>query len=354
MESFFGVEEDEAEANLEDAASMAAFIKANKEERAKDAKSKDLSVTKGAVESEEVGIEGEGAEETDSIISSGSQPSKAQTCPKGTQAKKYPTICQLNEAQLIYPASASTLHDTGVDPKYIGSRENLTAYKHLYCCLVGNCDYGAQVRGNTLSHIRWVHLGVTFGCRFCPGSAWWQARSCSNHMESVHPLQPKYEELPGPPILVKGEHEEFVEEEHFVIPAPGTKTVDPTDTDKPSTKWIKKEVSKMMTYKGWEEASKEGEVYLLADSSNLNQPRPQVAAICYRQKPSGGDIAKFAAAIVTLTSEEKPAKAPKSKDNDDKLPDDPDYIPDFQEGEESDAFDDDELLCDEDIKEEAD
>ena len=70
-----------------------------------------------------MGIEGEGAEETDSIISSGSQPSKAQTCPKGTQAKKYPTICQLNEAQLVYPASASTLHDTGVDPKYIGSRK---------------------------------------------------------------------------------------------------------------------------------------------------------------------------------------------------------------------------------------
>ena len=292
MESFFGVEEDEAEANLEDAASMAAFIKANKEERAKDAKSKDLSVTKGTVESEEVGIEGEGAEETDSIISSGSQPSKAQTRPKGTQAKKYLTICQLNEAQLVYPASASTLHDTGVDPKYIGSRENLPAYKGLYCCLVGNCDYGAQVRGNTLSHIRRVHLGVAFGCRFCPGSAWWQARSWSNHMESVHPLQQKYEDMvlesPGPPILVKGEPEVFVEEEHFVIPAPGTKTVDPTDTDEPSTKRIKKEVSKMMTYKEWEEASKEGEVCLLADSSNPIQPRPQAVAIRYRQKPSGG------------------------------------------------------------------
>ena len=292
MESFFGVEEDEAEANLEDAASMAAFIKANKEERVKDAKSKDLSVTKGTVKSEEVGIEGEGAEETDSIISSGSQPSKAQTHPKGTQAKKYPTICQLNEAQLVYPTSANTLYDTGVDPKYIGSRENLAAYKGLYCCLVGNCDYGAQVRGNTLSHIRWVHLGVVFGCRFCPGSAWWQARSWSNHMESVHPLEPKYEDMvlesPGPSIQVKGEPEVFVEEEHFVIPAPGTKTVDPTDTDEPSTKQIKKEVSKMMTYKKWEEASKEGEVCLLADSSNPIQPRPQAAAIRYRQKPSGG------------------------------------------------------------------
>ena len=358
MESFFGVEEDEAEANLEDAASMAAFIKANKEERAKDAKSKDLSVTKGTVESEEVGIEGEGAEETDSIISSGSQPSKAQTRPKGTQAKKYPTICQLNEAQLVYPASASTLHDTGVDPKYIGSRENLAAYKGLYCCLVGNCDYGAQVRGNTLSHIRRVHLGVAFGCRFCPGSAWWQARSWSNHMESAHPLQPKYEDMvlesPGPSIQVKGEPEVFVEEEHFIIPAPGTKTADPTDTDEPSTKRIKKEVSKMMTHKEWEEASKEGEACLLADSSNPNQPRPQAAATRYRQKPSGGDTAQFAAARATPTSKEKPAETPKSKDNDDELPDDPDYIPDFQEGDESDTSDDDKLLCDEDVKEVAD
>ena len=175
-------------------------------------------------------------------------------------------------------------------------------------------------------------------------------------MESVHPLEPKYEDMvlesPGPSIQVKGEPEVFVEEEHFVIPAPGTKTVDPTDTDEPSTKRIKKEVSKMMTYK--EEASKKGEVCLLADSSNLIQPCPQAAAIRYRQKPSGGDIAQFAAAIVTSTSQEQPAKTPKSKDNDDELPDDPDYIPDFQKGDESDTSDDDELLCDEDVKEETD
>ena len=110
----------------------------------------------------------------------------------------------------------------------------------------------------------------------------------------------------------------------------------------------------MMTYKEWEEASKEGEVCLLADSSNPNQPCPQAAAIRYRQKPSGGDIAQFAAARVTSTSKEKPAETPKSKDNNDELPDDPDYIPDFQEGDESDTSDDDELLCDEDIKEVAD
>ena len=110
----------------------------------------------------------------------------------------------------------------------------------------------------------------------------------------------------------------------------------------------------MMTYKEWEEASKEGEVCLLADSSDPNQPRPQAAAIRYHQKPSGGDIAQFAAARVTSTSKEKPAETPKSKDNNNKLPDDLDYIPDFQEGDESDTSDDDELLCDEDVKEVAD
>ena len=45
MESFFGVEEDEGEAELKDAASMAAFVRANIEERAKDAKSKSLAVS---------------------------------------------------------------------------------------------------------------------------------------------------------------------------------------------------------------------------------------------------------------------------------------------------------------------
>ena len=75
MENFYGVDETEEEARIEDAASFAAFIKQNKEERAKELQSKNLSVTKGSVEHEEVGEERD-VEETESVAFTSSQPSK--------------------------------------------------------------------------------------------------------------------------------------------------------------------------------------------------------------------------------------------------------------------------------------
>ena len=294
MESFFGVEEDEAEAELEDAASMTAFVRANREERAKDAKSKSLAISKEVVESEEVDVEEDEMEETESVVSTSSQPSKTKTRSKSVQSKKYPTKCRLSEAQLFYPTSADSLHETGVDAKYIGSRENLSEYKGLYCCLFKDCEYGAQVRGNTYSHICRVHLGAAFGCRFCPILAWWQARSWSNHMDSVHPDQQKYEDvqLPDGPLEgIKVELELFIEQESFAIPVPKTKSV--TKVDEPSAKRPKQKTSTLLSYEEWEQASKEGELYLLADSPNPNQPRPKAAAIRYRNKPAGGISAEF-------------------------------------------------------------
>ena len=150
MENFFGVEEDEEEAKMEDAASFATFIKQNKEECAKELQSKALSVTKGSVEHEEFGDE----EESECVASTSSQASKSHTLSQMSKHKeKYPTKCKLSEAQLFYPTSLESLHETGMDGKYIGTRENLPGYKGLYCCLFGNCDYGTQVRSNTLSHI---------------------------------------------------------------------------------------------------------------------------------------------------------------------------------------------------------
>ena len=150
MENFFGVEEDEEEAKMEDAASFATFIKQNKEERAKELQSKALSVTKGSIEHEEIGDE----EESESVTSTSSQASKPRTLSQMSKHKeKYPMKCKLSEAQLFYPTSSESLHETGVDGKYIRTRENLPGYKGLYCCLFGNCDYGAQVCSNTLSHI---------------------------------------------------------------------------------------------------------------------------------------------------------------------------------------------------------
>ena len=299
MESFFGVEEDEAEAELKDAASMAAFVRANKEERARDAKSKGLAVIKEVVESEEVDVEGDEMEETDSVVSTSSQPTKTRS-RKGVQSKKYPTKCLLSEAQLFYPTSADSLHETGVDGKYIGSRENLSEYKGLYCCLFENCEYGAQVRGNTYSHIHRVHLGAAFGCHFCPTRAWWQAMSWSNHMDSVHPDQPKYEDvqLPDGPLEgIKVKPEFFAEQESFTIPVPKAKST--TKVDEPSTKRPKCKASSLLSYEEWEQVSKEGELYFLADSPNPDQPRPKAAAICYRNRPAGGISTKF---IIEISS----------------------------------------------------
>ena len=339
MENFFGVEEDEEEARMEDTTSFAAFIKQNKEEHVKELQSKALSVTKGSVEHEEIGEE----EESKSITSTSSQASKPRTLSQMSKHKeKYPTKCKLSEAQLFYPTSSESLHEIGVDGKYIGTRENLPGYKGLYCCLFGNCDYGAQVCGNTLSHIRRVHLGAAFGCRFCLELAWWQARSWSNHMDSVHSQESKYEalHLPSGPIeAVKVEPEIFVAEEHFTIPVPKSKTI---ESDEPSTKHIKKEITGFMTYQEFEKASTEGDIALLAEGKNPLQPRPQVAMIRYRTKPSGSQSVEFASGIVTFFSMEKPTETPETKGED--STDDPDYIADSQE----DEFDDEDLLCDED------
>ena len=346
MENFYGVNETEEEARIEDAASFTVFIKQNKEERAKELQSKNLSVTKGSVEQEEVGEERD-VEEIESVASTSSQASKPRTLLQIKHKEKYPTKCKLSEAQLFYPTSAESLHETGVDGKFIGTTENLIGYRGLYCCLYGDCDYGAQVRGNMLSHIHRVHLGAAFGCRFCPELAWWQARSWSNHMDSVHASEPKCEalQLPSSPReAVKIEPNLFTAKEHFTIPVPKS-----TDTeDEPSSKRIKQEVSGLMTYQEFEKASKEGDIVLRAQGKNPLQPHPKVAMIRYHTGPTGGQVAEFAANILSSSSKEKPSEANIDILTDDPT-DDPDYVPDSQE-DEDDEFDKDEeaLLCDED------
>ena len=188
-------------------------------------------------------------------------------------------------------------------------------YKGLYCCLFENCEYGTQVRGNTYSHIHRVHLGAVFGCRFCPTLAWWQARSWSNHMDSMHPDQPKYEgvEFPAGPLEgIKVEPEVFVEQESFTIPVPKTKPT--TKVDEPSAKRVKRKASGLLSYDEWEQAAKEGELYLLANSPNPNQPRPKAAAIRYRSKPSGGISAEPSTPLVTSTSTGPTTETPSTRE----------------------------------------
>ena len=131
-------------------------------------------------------------------------------------------------------------------------------------------------------------------------------------MDSVHSDQPKYEDvqLPtGPLEGVKIEPELFIEQESFTIPVPSSQPV--AKTDEPSTK--KRKTTGLLSYEDWEEARKEGELYLLADSPNPNQPRPKAAAIRYRTKPSGGVAAEFATPTITSTTTKCSAPSPDSR-----------------------------------------
>ena len=192
--------------------------------------------------------------------------------------------CSLKQAELFFPTSASTLHDTGVDPKYIGTHEGLSGYKGLYCCLFEGCDYGTQVRANTLSHIRRVHLGHAVGCRYCPTRAWWQAHTWSDHMTHTHPDVPKYprQEASGLP-LEPSTGEISISEERFKVQVP-------TSMSEPPAKKIKEDLNALMTYSEWEKEmwkkeAEKGELYLCAKpKDNPFAPRPKVVAIKYRKK----------------------------------------------------------------------
>ena len=111
-------------------------------------------------------------EEYSSISSTSDRPKTLKQKKKITSVAKYPSKCTLAEAQLFFPTSDKTVYETGVDGKLIGLRENLPQYCGLYCCLFKGCDYGAQIRGTTLSHIHRVHLAHALGCRSCPEKSW--------------------------------------------------------------------------------------------------------------------------------------------------------------------------------------
>ena len=213
MENFYGVDETPEEQALGDAASFSAFIAAHKKEKEKDEASKSLSKSKQEVETEEINA-GEDDDESDE------EPKTMKQKKKPTM--KYPSKCSLAEAHLFFPTSDKTVHETGVDGKLIGSWENVPQYRRLYCCLFKGCDYRAQTRGNTLSHIHRVHLGHALGCHFCPEKSWWQVRYWIKHMDLEHTDLPKYETvaIPANVEAVKIEPEMFISEEHFKVPIP--------------------------------------------------------------------------------------------------------------------------------------
>ena len=151
--------------------------------------------------------------------------------------------------------------------------------------LFEGCDFGVQVRANTLSHIRRVHLGHAVGCRYCPTHAWWQARTWSDHMTHTHPDVPKYppQEISSVPLgSSKGDSEVSISEEHFEVEVP-------TGVSKPPLKKIKEEPSALLSYSEWEKESwkkeaEKGELYLCAEPKDPFAPRPKAVAIRYRKR----------------------------------------------------------------------
>ena len=173
LESFFGVDEEPEEEELQDAASLTAAVHACKAKQEQEVTAKSLAITKSSVQAEE-GVEEE-EEEIEDMASTTSSQFTAPPVHTLSQIKeskkamdKYPSKCELCEAQLFFPTSSEMMDQTGVDTRYIGTCEKLSGYKGIYCCMFSDCDYGAQVKGIIYLHIHRVHLGVALGCRFCP------------------------------------------------------------------------------------------------------------------------------------------------------------------------------------------
>ena len=229
LEGFFGVDEDPGLASLEDASSLAKALRLRRAEKEKDAQVASLSVPAENV------ADDPDKPETEEILDSESTTSSqlaGGACPKTlSQIKKhqdkvdeYPKKCNIAEAQLFFPASEKTLHQTGVPSKYIGDREDVGPYKGAYHCLYGEgCEYGAQSRGVVCTHVRRVHLGIALACRFCPNKVWWQARYWLLHMKDTHSEMPLYEPISMFSADPAVSSEIAITEEHFEIPAPSKK-----------------------------------------------------------------------------------------------------------------------------------
>ena len=308
------MDEEPEEEDLQDAASLAATLRARKQEQEHDKSAKSLAVTKSKVVAEE-GLEEEEEEEIEDTASTTSSQFTAPPSRTLSQIKeskkameKYPSKCELREAQLFFPTSSETMHQTGVDARYIGTREKLSGYKGIYCCMFGDCDYAAQVKGIVYSHIRRVHLGVALGCRFCPEKSWWQARYWSIHMQNVHPQESKFEPL----ILPEGikaepvESEIVITQEKFEIPIPKRTTESAEEAS--VTKRIKRELSEAHAL---QELAKSDESHSYAFQSTKAHPQSAVAAIRYRTKPS---VASQVATAIVLEDVELESPEDKPKD----------------------------------------
>ena len=317
LEGFFGVDKEPEEEDLQDAASLAATLRACKQEQEHDNSAKSLTVPKSNVVVEE-GLEEEEEEIEDTASTTSSQftTPHSRTLSQIKESKKamekYPSKCELCEAQLFFLTCSETMHQTGVDAHYISTHEKLLGYKGIYCCMFSDCDYAAQVKGIVYSHIHRVHLGVALGCRFCPEKSWWQACYWSIHMQNVHPQQPKFKPLVLPEDIKAEpvESEIVITQEKFEIPTP--KHSSETEKDAVITKHIKRELSESQAL---QELARMDESHSYAFQSSRAHPQSAVAAIRYHTKPS---VASQVASAIVLGDVETEDKSESTEDKSDK------------------------------------
>ena len=172
------MDDDPEETKAAEASSLANLLKAQCEEH-----EQDTLVAAQAVEKESL---------TEEDLSKAAKP-KTLKEKKLVSEDTFPNKCSLEEAQLYFPTSQHTMHQTGVPDNLAAERIKLGGYKGCYPCLNKNCEYVAQTRGVLCSHIRRVHLGVALGCCFCPEKCWWQARYWVEYMDKAHPDAHKFE-----------------------------------------------------------------------------------------------------------------------------------------------------------------
>ena len=85
-----------------------------------------------------------------------------------TDSSKLKDICVLDQAKPCYPTDSDSLSATGVPSEFIS--DNLPSgptHQSSYNCLYGGCNFNAQQKASTYTHIRRRHLGVAIHCPLC-------------------------------------------------------------------------------------------------------------------------------------------------------------------------------------------
>ena len=140
------------------------------------------------------------AEASTSGIKRKAPPSSGASKRKASHSSKT-GVCLLANASVYYPmttdASSSYLH-AGVDPSYYSSRQSskekksagyecqFTSIKKSEGVILPDCHFFSTTKGQLITHIRQLHLGLAIACYICLSKCWWSAATWKDHMEKCH------------------------------------------------------------------------------------------------------------------------------------------------------------------------